>query len=585
MNQLTLGLGLASSLLLAVPSTSAQGQLPYQPSVAPAASSNPAPLLSSGVPSAGLNLYQPMFSTTTYLVDDAGTVVHSWSGTNNPGLSVYMLENGNLLRTQAIASGPGGGGGGRVQELTWDGTELWSFDYSTATVLHHHDVEYLPGGNVLMVAWEYLTVAEAVDQGRDPALTFGGSFSPDHIIEIEPDGAGGASIVWEWHVWDHLIQDFDVTKANFGVVADHPELIDINYPPVPANDWNHINGMDYNAELDQIVVSNHENSEIWVIDHSTTTAEAAGHTGGNSGKGGDLLYRWGNPEAYGRGTPADQKLFGQHDIQWIEAGRPGAGNFICFNNGFNRPAGPWSSIEEWASPVDAFGNYALSPGLAYGPTSTVWTYTDPVDPLNFYSNIISGTERLPNGNTLICNGVAGHLFEVDSAMNTVWSYTNPFGSPSWVFRARRYELCSEPISYCTAGVSASGCQATLSGTGTASASAGAGFTVAAANVEGSSNGQFYFGSNGRQALPWGNGSSLRCVTPPTKRAGVLTSSGTGGACDGSFSQDLNALWQAKPHTNPGAGAQVQLQLWYRDPLSTSNQTTSFSDALEFVVCP
>jgi choice-of-anchor B domain-containing protein len=148
--------------------------------------------------------------------------------------------------------------------------------------------------------------------------------------------------------------------------------------------------------------------------------------------------------------------------------------------------------------------------------------------------------------------------------------------------------CGGTVNYCTAGSSASGCQAAVSATGTPSASAFSGFTLDAANVEGAKDALFFFGSNGRQANAWGSGSSFQCVAPPVKRGGLLTGVGTAGACDGSFSQDLNALWCSvcpAPLKNPGAGAQVQAQLWYRDPFNTSNQTTSLSDAIEFTVAP
>ena len=142
-----------------------------------------------------------------------------------------------------------------------------------------------------------------------------------------------------------------------------------------------------------------------------------------------------------------------------------------------------------------------------------------------------------------------------------------------------------PEAYCTAGTSSSGCTAQLAATGTASATAAAGFDLVAAGVEGGKDGLFFFGTNGRQANPWGNGTSYQCVVPPVKRAGLLNAVGTPGLCNGSFSQDLNALWTAKPAKNPGAGSVVQAQLWYRDPFNTSNQTTSLSDALEFCVAP
>jgi hypothetical protein len=145
--------------------------------------------------------------------------------------------------------------------------------------------------------------------------------------------------------------------------------------------------------------------------------------------------------------------------------------------------------------------------------------------------------------------------------------------------------CPAPVAYCTPGTSASGCQATLTSSGTPSASAPSGFMVNAAGLEGQKDGLFYFGWNGKQAVAWGNGTSFRCVVPPTKRGALLLGVGTNGACNGTFSYDLNARWTAKPGQNPGAGNKVQLQLWYRDPGNTSNRTTSFSDALEFGVCP
>ena len=146
----------------------------------------------------------------------------------------------------------------------------------------------------------------------------------------------------------------------------------------------------------------------------------------------------------------------------------------------------------------------------------------------------------------------------------------------------------EAVSYCTAGTSAAGCQATVTGTGVASATATSGFDLLATGAQGAKDGLFFFGANGRQANPWGSGTSYQCVTPPVSRTGLLTGTGTPGNCDGSFSVDLNALWCPtcpKPAKNPGAGAVVQAQLWYRDPQNTSNQTTSLSDATEFVVQP
>jgi len=378
----------------------------------------------------GQILFAPMYSTKTYLIDSTGTVNHTWSSNYAPGEAVCWLGDGTILRT--IKTGvPGyGGAGGGVQRVLWDGTVVWDFRYDTHGDLSHHDIMPLPNGNVLMLTWETKTRAEAIAAGRNPNSFGGDTFTSEHIIEVKPTGPTFGSIVWEWHVWDHLIQDYDASKTNYGVVGDHPELIDINYGVASGlSDWLHTNSIDYNEKFDQILVSVHNFNEIWVIDHSSTTAEAVGHTGGRSGKGGDILYRWGNPEAYRAGTASDQKFFGQHDASWIKTGCPGEGDILVFNNGWNRPTGMYSSVDEIVPPVNDTGEYYLEPGSPYGPESLIWSYTGS-PPISFYSAGFSGVQRLKDGDTLICDGVAGRFFEVTPEKVTVWQYVNPYPTPS-----------------------------------------------------------------------------------------------------------------------------------------------------------
>ncbi len=378
----------------------------------------------------GQIVYSPMDSTETYLIDYTGNVVHQWSSDYLPGEAVYWMGNGTILRTiKTDIVGLGGAGGG-VQMVRWDGTVTWDFRYNTNGNLSHHDVAILPNGNVLMLAWETKSNAEAISHGRDPSTLLADSVLPEQIIEVKPTGPTSGTIVWEWHAWDHLIQNFNPSKEDFGVVGDHPELIDFNYGGVIIKpDWLHMNSIDYNSKFDQILVSVRNFNEIWVIDHSTTTEEAAGHLGGNNGKGGDLLYRWGNPQTYHVGTSSDQKLFGQHDATWIESGCPGEGNILVFNNGKNQPSGAYSSVDEIVPPIDDQGIYSLEPGTPYEPEDQFWSYTgDP--PSSFYSVAVSGAERLENGNTLICNGIEGRFFEVSPEETTVWEYTNQYPSPA-----------------------------------------------------------------------------------------------------------------------------------------------------------
>lgn len=406
-------------------------------------------------PMDGFILIAPLRSLETYLLDKDKKVVQRWVSKYPPGASVYLLENGDLLRCGRDPDYHhfhAGGVGGTVEKYSWQGELLWTFRYAGENHCGHHDIAALPNGNILMIAWERKSKDEAIAQGRDPKL-LKDDLWPDHVIEIQPEGRDGGKIVWEWHMWDHLVQDFDREKPNFGVVYEHPELIDLNStgstpPATPEElrklravgytgggtdnkdndrnqrpDWMHTNAINYNPQLDQIALSAKNFSEIWIIDHSTTTHEAASHQGGKRGKGGDLLYRWGNPWAYKMGTNDDKKLFDQHDVRWIPPGLPGAGHITAFNNGQGRE---YSSVIEIEPPMDKDGSYVLSDEGRFGPEQLTWEYTAD-NKKDFYSSFISGATRQPNGNTLICEGATGRFFEVNSKGESLWQHINPYG--------------------------------------------------------------------------------------------------------------------------------------------------------------
>ena len=369
----------------------------------------------------GFVLFAPTRSNTTYLIDRCGKEVKSWTSTYNPGLSCYLLSDGTLLRTGVVQSQSfnAGGHGGVIEKIDWNGNVIWTYFISDATNWQHHDVKALPNGNILVIAWESKTNTQAIAKGRNPLLVPSTLWS-EQILEVQPTGATGGNIVWEWHLWDHLIQDFDNTKPDFGAVNTNPQLLNINYNATAENsDWIHLNSIDYNVALDQILVSSRVLNEIWVIDHSTSSAEAASHSGGNSGKGGDFLFRWGNPLAYNTGTST--QFFGQHNAQWIQTGLPYENQIMVFNNGNGRTGGNYSTIEIINPPVDGF-NYTSS--LPYLPASTSWIYNDG-NPNNFYAQLTSGCQQLSNGNVLFCNGPKGTFKEISESGTILWEYINP----------------------------------------------------------------------------------------------------------------------------------------------------------------
>jgi Arylsulfotransferase (ASST)/Secretion system C-terminal sorting domain len=376
----------------------------------------------------GYVLFSPIAYTSTYLIDKCGRKVNEWPGTYRPGNSVYLLEDGSLLRTGNLMNPNfgAGGSGGYIEKVSWTGQILWSFQVSDTQQMQHHDVYPMPNGNVLVLVFEKKTLTEAFDAGRDTSFT-GTEVYTEKVIELEPVGIDSAIIVWEWNAWDHLVQEHNPQKSNFGVVQSHPELIHINYNNGTSNsnpDWIHLNAVTYHPGLDQVMLCSRFFSEFWIIDHSTTTSSAAGHNGGVYGKGGDLLYRWGNPKSYNRGTTSDTKLFGPHSAHWIPGNLKDSGAVMIFNNGTGRPQGNYSTVEVVYPATDSAGFYTIDSVNAFGPSAANWTYTAPV-PASLFSMNISNAQRLPNGHTLICEGASGNFIEIDSLENTVWNYKNP----------------------------------------------------------------------------------------------------------------------------------------------------------------
>ncbi|MDC3195991.1 aryl-sulfate sulfotransferase, partial [Flavobacteriaceae bacterium] len=363
-----------------------------------------------------------------FLINNCGQIINQWSSEYLPGHSVYILPNGNLIRAGKKGDGniSFGGIGGIVEMFDWNGDLLWEFVYSNEEHRLHHDIYPLQNGNLLVLAATLMSNEEALLAGRDPNLISSeGVLYNEQILEIKPIGTNDHSIEWEWNFNDHLIQDFDNTKNNYGVVEEHPEKLDINFlnNRDPHENWLHVNSIQYDETLDQIVISSRNLSELYIIDHSTTTEEASGETGGTYGKGGDFLYRWGNPASYGQGNEDDRVLYGQHFPHIIKPGLKDEGKIILFNNGIERDPF-FSEIMIFSTPTTSPGFYNYTPNSSYGPEAPEFIY-ESNEENDFSSNILSGATRLPNDNILICDGNSGRIFEINSTNDIVWDYIIP----------------------------------------------------------------------------------------------------------------------------------------------------------------
>ncbi|MBW1765045.1 MAG: aryl-sulfate sulfotransferase, partial [Deltaproteobacteria bacterium] len=404
-----------------------------------------------------------------FLIDMEGNIVRTWKNVQNPKL----YEDGHIV--------------GGFTELDWDGNIVWEWrpPADRSNIRPHHDMWRI--FNKKLNAYTYLgvirytpTQEEIVMAGCDPSKEYTTAFT-DGVVEVDKDG----NIIWEWNFLEHGVQNVNPEWPNCvakgKTIADYPGKIDLNWltdgsrrrggPAGLTSAWQHVNALDYNEELDHIAVNAKNWSEFYVIDHGATFIpnDPKGSRELAASDKGDFLYRFGNPSAYQQGDPpmflseGHQQMYGAHNIQWIKKGLPGAGNFLIFDNGCWNPKGFHSVILEINPYLDAdkknTGNYVNPPDAGYvrrtnNSNQIVWSYQS-TKQSSFYSNFISGCQRLPNGNTLINSGATGHIFEVTAEGEIVWEYINPvagmIGTVSTVqkdsddtnfrvFRAHRYGL-------------------------------------------------------------------------------------------------------------------------------------------------
>lgn len=370
-------------------------------------------------------LIAPQNSTTVTLLDTNSTVIKTWTGlSGQTAYSSYMMPGGYIWRAVKTTNNNFNGGGlaGRIQKIDWNGTILFDYTISDANQITHHDYCPLKNGNVLLIVYDKKTAAQMTAAGA----TANSARQLEKIVELQPTGTTTANIVWQWNLYDHLVQNTNSAGANYqSSLVNNPQLVNVNYKV--ATDWIHMNGIDYNEALDQIIVSSHNMNEVWIIDHSTTTAQAATHTGGNAGKGGDLLYRWGSPTNYGATGSAVYNVV--HDPHWVPANCPKAGYIAAFNN--NGVSNSISAIDIFNPPLNGI-NYNLTLGSAYAPATYAYRHQ-----CSGYSSNMGNSDQLPNGNMLVCLATAGKVYEIDSNGNNLWTYTTSGSIP----QAHRYDRC------------------------------------------------------------------------------------------------------------------------------------------------
>lgn len=391
----------------------------------------------------GLVLFSPLRETSAFLMNTNGTIEKAWTSAHRPGLGASLTANGGLLRTASVAEreestfAVGAGAGGLLQMFDPSGNLVWEYDGLDGKQCFHHDVKALDNGNVLAIAWVEVSGSEAIKAGRRPQDVFSDRLWYTRLVEIEPMFPTGGNVVWGWDAWDHIVQETDPDKPNFGDPRENPHKIDLNYFRLPESraseakprrapgspksssvanvgevDWMHANSVDVHPLTGHVIVSVHGFDEIWVIDRERP--------------GDGLAYRFGNPSAYGAGEFSQRYLFRQHDANWIPETCPGGGNVLLFNNGTREGPNSRSKVMEFRLPLEN-GKYRRNPDGSFEEPDIVWVYSGTEgDPLRALR--MSGAQRLPNGNTFISHGPDGRLMQVNREGEVVWEYWNEFGS-------------------------------------------------------------------------------------------------------------------------------------------------------------
>ncbi len=372
-------------------------------------------------------MFSNTFGDDSYLIDNCGRLINKWTGEKPNGLSSALLKDGTLLRAYKESGSnifqPSVGGG--LEILSWEGEILWQYKEAGENYIQHHDFAIMPNGNILFIGWEAIATTELAEMGMNTDMIFTSTVWFEYIKEIKPNGTD-TELIWEWHMIDHVVQDQIPDLDNYGIIADHPHKFNLNYTSelqFSVEDPYHANAIDYDPIRDEIVLNVRSIGELWILDHSTTTEEAAGETGGQSGKGGDLLFRWGNPAAYDRQISEDDwMLFGAHGTNFVDPGLPDAGKIIFFNNGVLRPDGMYSTVEMIEPLLDANQNYVLNSDGQFAISSHDIIFGEEQNLVSLYE---ANAHQLPDGHFYINETERDRLLQVNQNQEIVWEYKIP----------------------------------------------------------------------------------------------------------------------------------------------------------------
>ena len=382
----------------------------------------------------------PDYAGGMILLDMNGNTVNIWKGLG--GVPGKILPGGYVMGSSTRGIGPVYHNSSDLLQVDWDGNIVWGFsqyqqieepDGKLAwTTRWHHDYQregnpvgyYTPGMDPLVDRGNTLLLCNKIL--RNPAIS-DKIILDGTIIEVTWDG----KIIWEWLCSDHF-EEIGFSEEAKNAIARNPNVQPATFQGDQVGDWVHTNSISYlgpnkwydmgdeRFHPDNIIWDGRQTNNIAIIDKKT----------------GKLVWQVGPDYTATEALRKLGQIIGQHHAHMIPRGLPGEGNILVFDNGGwagygapnpGAPTGQNNARRDYSRVVE-FDPITLE---------VVWHYTAreaghavPFNSYNFYSGYISGAQRLPNGNTLICEGAGGRLIEVTREYETVWEYISPYSEKS-----------------------------------------------------------------------------------------------------------------------------------------------------------
>lgn len=303
-------------------------------------------------------------------------------------------------------------GESRIRRLSWKGEKIWSaptcFEVAEGVFAKaHHDWQregnpvgyYAPGQDFDDTGKTLLLTSAIID---DPKVCETVPIVDDIVFEIDSEGRPTG---FEWHSREH-IDELGFDEAALAVIRD-PKAYATEELAWEFFDWTHANTV---SLLGDNKWYSERGDERFHPSNIMMSFRQMGITIIISRDTGAVVWRIG-PD-YEEGSVAHRlgPIVGQHMTHIIPRGLPGAGNVLLFDNGGGSGYGGELGFPRYKRDYSRV--------IEFDPVTLelVWEYTAD----GFYSTFISGAQRLPNGNTLICEGVTSRVFEVTTGREKVW---------------------------------------------------------------------------------------------------------------------------------------------------------------------